>query len=413
MSAIIEPLQKELNLPEWARNVERSALQEMMDLCTKPDVISFALGLPATELFPQDDYAQAAIGVLAADPRALQYDPPHAPLKAHVRGLMKRRGVACDESQIFLTTGAQQGLSLLARLLLEPGGEVLLEEMTYTGLQQVITPFRPRIHTVPTDPETGIDVDAVAALLEGGARPAFIYTVTDGHNPLGIGMSAAKRRRLVELARRHRVPVIEDDAYGFISYEGESEPPMRALDDDWVFYVGSFSKILAPALRVGWLVVPESLTRGLSVVKESSDINTATFSQRTVAAYLEAGHHVRHIETVRDAYRARRDAMAEALRRHFPEGARWHTPASGVFMWVELPDAVDTGELLRAAVIDEKVAYIPGNVFCVNGTRLGSNCMRLNFTHCKPGQIEEGIARLGRVVKRALAPDLETAPAAS
>jgi 2-aminoadipate transaminase len=406
MSATIETQREELNLPEWARNVERSALQEMMDICTQPDVISFALGLPATELFPQEDYAQAAIGVLAADPRALQYDPPHEPLKGHVRALMARRGVECDESQIFLTSGAQQGLSLLARLLLEPGGEVLLEEMTYTGLQQVITPFRPRIHSVPTDPETGMDVEAVAALLEAGARPSFVYTVTDGHNPLGLGMSAAKRRRLVELARRYRVPVIEDDAYGFISYEGDPEPPMRALDDDWVLYVGSFSKILAPSLRVGWLVVPEALTRALSVVKESSDINTATFAQRTVSAYLGAGRHVRHIETIRDFYRERRDAMASALSRHFPEGARWRTPASGVFMWVELPGAIDTGELLRESVLEEKVAYVPGNIFCVNGTRLGSNCMRLNFSHCRPAQIEEGIARLGAVVKRALTRNL-------
>lgn len=403
MSATIESTREDLHLPEWARGVERSALQEMMNLCTRPDVISFALGLPATELFPQDDYAQAAIGVLAADPRALQYDPPHEPLKAQVRALMRRRGVECDESQIFLTSGAQQGLSLLARLLLEPGGEVLLEELTYTGLQQVITPFRPHIRTVPTDPETGMDVEAAAALLEGGARPAFVYTVTDGHNPLGLGMSAAKRRRLVELARLHRVPVIEDDAYGFISYDGDPEPPMRALDGEWVLYVGSFSKILAPALRVGWLVVPEALTRALSVVKESSDINTATFAQRTVSAYLGAGHHVRHIQTIRDFYRERRDAMASALRAHFPEGARWHTPPGGVFMWVELPEALDAGELLREAVVEGKVAYVPGNAFCVNGTRLGSNCMRLNFSHCRPEQIEEGIARLGALVKRALA----------
>lgn len=403
MSATIESPRENVKLPEWARGVERSALQEMMDLCTRPDVISFALGLPATELFPQDDLAKAAIGVLAADPRALQYDPPHGPLKAHVRALMRRRGVECDESQIFLTSGAQQGLSLLARLLLEPGGEVLLEELTYTGLQQVVAPFRPRILSVPTDPETGMDVEAVAALLEGGARPAFVYTVTDGHNPLGLGMSAAKRRRLVEIARRHRVPVIEDDAYGFISYDGDPEPPMRALDDEWVLYVGSFSKILAPALRVGWLVVPEELTRSLSVVKESSDINTSTFAQRTVSAYLDAGHHVRHIETVRDAYRERRDAMASALRRHFPEGARWHTPSGGVFMWIELPEALDAGELLRGAVLEEKVAYVPGNAFCVNGTRLGSNCMRLNFSHCQPVQIAEGVARLGALIERALA----------
>ena len=269
MSLTIAPPQEEITLSSWAQNVERSPLQEMMDLTAQPDIISFALGLPAAELFPRDHYADAVTRVLAADNRALQYGQPCKPLKKHVQELMRKRGVTCRMSQIFLTTGAQQGLSLMARVLLNPGSQVLFEEMSYPGFQQVILPFKPQILTVPTDLDTGMDVNAVSSLLESGAHPAFIYTVTDGHNPLGVGMSVSKRRQLVELARRYQVPIIEDDAYGLIYYGEDSVAPMRAWDERWVCYVGSFSKMLAPALRVGWLVVPEELMLPLSVVSAS------------------------------------------------------------------------------------------------------------------------------------------------
>lgn len=403
MTLTIVPPREEITLSSWAQNVERSALQEMLALTAQPDIISFALGLPAAELFPRDHYAEAVKRVLTADNRALQYGPPCQPLKKHVQELMRKRGVTCQTSQIFLTTGAQQGLSLMARVLLNPGSGVLFEEMSYPGFQQVILPFKPQIITVPTDLDTGMDVDAVAEMLESGARPAFIYTVTDGHNPLGVGMSVAKRRQLVELARHYQAPIVEDDAYGLIYYGENSVAPMRALDERWVCYVGSFSKILAPALRVGWLVVPEELMLSLSVVKESSDIDTATLDQRAIAAYLDSGHHEQHLQRVRREYRTRRDAMVAALKRHLPKGTLWNTPSSGFFLWVELPESVNASELLKLAVMEERVAFIPGNAFGVNRSVLGSNCMRLNFSHHRLDLIEEGIARIGRAVKKSLA----------
>jgi len=178
---------------------------------------------------------------------------------------------------------------------------------------------------------------------------------------------------------------------------------MRALDERWVCYVGSFSKILAPALRVGWLVVPEELMLSLSVVKESSDIDTATLAQRAIAAYLDSGHHEQHLQKVRREYRTRRDAMVDALDRHLPKGTLWNTPSSGFFLWVELPEGVNASELLKLAVMEERVAFIPGNAFGVNSGVPGSNCMRLNFSHHSLDLIEEGIARLGRAVKKSLA----------
>lgn len=384
-------------LARWARDLRRSALQVMLAEASRPGVLSFALGLPAPELFPAADFARSVEHVLAADPGALQYGPPSGRLKRQVVELMARRGVACREGQVFLTSGAQQGISILTRLLLDPGGAALTEEMAYTGLQQVLEPFRPEIITVPTDRATGIDVDGVEKVLAGGARPAFIYAISSGHNPLSVSMSLDKRRRLAGLAGRYGVPVVEDDPYGFLCYEEAPPPPIKVFDAEWVFYVGSFSKILAPALRVGWLVVPEELIPPLSIIKESCDIDTSTLAQRAVSHYLGEGHLAPHLERLRGEYRARRDAMLRALGEHFPAGARWGVPDSGIFIWVEMPGATDTVALLRQALERERVAFIPGRAFSVGGREAARNCLRLNFSNCPPAVIEEGIARLGRV----------------
>ena len=388
-----------LRLAEWARRSGTSALQTMLSVGTRPGTISFALGLPAPEFFPSEEYGRAAAAVLAEDPRALQYSPPCAPLQAHVAALMAQRGVACAPEQVFLTTGAQQGISLLARLLLEPGGEIITDTLCYTGLQQAVEPFAPRFLTVPTDLDTGMDVDAVEALLAGGARPAFIYAVPDGHNPLAVSMSAEKRVRLVEVARRYGVPVVEDDPYGFLAYDGAPAHPLRALERDWVFYVGSFSKVLAPALRLGWIIVPQELVRLLAISKEASDINTATLAQRGAARFFDGGHLPAHLAMLRREYRLRRDTMLAALEKHFPAGTRWRKPSAGVFIWVELPEGTDAGEVLRVAIEQEGVVFVPGHAFAADGSRTASNCMRLNFSHSTPEAIEEGIARLGRALR--------------
>ncbi|HWW74431.1 MAG TPA: PLP-dependent aminotransferase family protein [Pyrinomonadaceae bacterium] len=387
----------EIALAGWTRSIKRSALQDMLVAASRPGILSFALGLPAAELFPAADYSEAVARVLAADERAMQYSPPFRPLKQHVVSLMAQRGVECREEQVFLTAGAQQGVNLLARLLLEPGSKVLVEEMAYTGCQQVLQASQADILTVPTDFRTGIDVDAVEGLLEGGERPAMLYVVPDGHNPLAVSMSREKRVRLAELARAYRVPVIEDDAYGFLNYESPL-PPLRAFEDRWVFYVGTFSKIMAPALRTGWVVVPESLTPHLAVIKEASDIDTATLSQRAISAYLDAGHLPAHLDKLRREYRRRRDAMLGALRTHFPAGARWETPTAGLFIWVELPEGVDSGELLKAAIETEQVAFIPGHAFCVGDGHRAPNRMRLNFSNSSVERIEDGVRRLARAL---------------
>lgn len=389
-------LQASAELAGWARGLKPSALQQMLVATARPGIISFALGMPAVELFPTEAIADAAERVLSMNAGALQYSPPIQSLKQHVRELMKRRGVDCREEQIFLTAGAQQGMSLLSRLLLEPGGSVITEELIYSGFQQVLDPFQPQVLTVSTDAETGMDVDAVAQYLNDGARPSFIYSITDGHNPLSVRLSLSKRKRLVELAEQYHVPIVEDDAYGFLCYE-DPLPPLRALSDVSVFYVGSFSKILAPALRVGWLVVPEELILPLSVIKESTDIDAAPFSQRIVNAYLDTGELPAQIDMLRTQYGLRRDTMLRVLAENFPDAARWTRPDCGFFVWVELPSTVDVDELFRKAIEEEHVAFIPGHAFSVNNKR--SSTLRLNFSHPTTAQIEEGIPRLARVLK--------------
>ncbi len=387
-------------LAEWTRGIGPSIIGKMLNVMGRPGITSFALGLPAPELFPVEAYAEAATRVLRGDPGALQYTAPYAPLREQIAELMARRGIDCRPEQVFVTTAAQQGLSLLAHLFLNPGGQIICERLVYSGFQQAVAPLSPEILAVDTDPETGIDVDAVEALLEGGARPAFIYVISDGHNPLGVSVSLEKRVRLVNLAHRFGVPIIEDDAYGFLNYGDAPTPPMRSMDDRWVFYVGSFSKVMAPGFRVGWLLVPDTLLPALGNAKDGSDINTSTFSQRLVSAYLETGHFPAHMEAVRAAYRERRDAIASSLARSFGPAARWTVPQSGALLWLDVGEGIDTTALLRSAVEEESVAYVPGEAFAVDGSRAGSSCMRLNFSKPSVDEISSGIERLARICAR-------------
>lgn len=393
---------EELRLARSVAEVNLSGLREVMNLATRPGVLSLAVGLPAPDLFPMAALSVAATHLLATDPGSLQYSVPLQPLKEQIVDLMAMRGVRVRPEQVFLTTGSQQAMDLLCRLLVDPGAQVMLEETVYDGIQLAVKRHEPEILTVTTDPETGIDVDQVESLLVRGARPCFLYVITDGHNPLGVSMTLEKRHRLVELARTYGVPILEDDAYGFLYYGGKPEPPLRALDADWVFYMGSFSKILAPALRAGWAIIPEELTPRLSMLKHGADIDSPSFSFRTISAYLQAGGMPAHLEDIRAEYRRRRDATLSALERHFPREVRWNHPTSGMFVWVELPREMDATALLRTAVETEQVAFAPGSIFACNAGRHANHCIRLSFGNNTPSRLEEGISRLGRVIKATL-----------
>lgn len=386
----------------WTQTMQRSVLRQMLAVVSRPGILSFAGGLPAPELFPADDYRAALDHVLLTDRGALQYGPPFRPLKAHIVRLMAAHSVDCSEEQVFLTTGAQQALDVLSRLFLDDHGEVLLEEIVYTGIQQAVAPMQPHILPVATDLETGIDVDQVEAYLLDGHRPAFLYIIPDAHNPLGVSISVEKRQRLAELAVAHNLPILEDDPYGMLSYDGRMLPPVRAYNDSHVFYIGSFSKILAPALRLGWMIVPEGLVQKVTVIKEAADLESSALTQRAVAAYLDAGHLPAHVERLRSEYAVRRDAMLEALERWMPAGVSWTQPRAGMFIWLRLPEGIDTAELLPVAVEQEQVAFIPGYAFAHSGAA-AANYMRLNFSNCCLSDIHDGIGRLASVIDAALA----------
>ncbi len=390
-------LKSDISSADWTHGMKRSVLRQMIAVTAQPGILSFAGGLPAPELFPNEAFAEAMAQVLR-DPLSLQYGPPQAALKAQIVSLMAQRGVTCAPEQVFITTGAQQGLDVLTRFLLNPGGTMLLENIVYTGAQQVLAPFQPRILTVPTDLATGMDVDAIEAHLARGERPAYLYSITEAHNPLGVSLSQAKRHQLVEVAQQYGVPIVEDDPYGFLMYDDQPLPPLRALDETQVIYLGSFSKILAPALRLGWMVAPVDLIPKLTVVKEMGDLESSVLIQRAAATFLASGHFPEHLARLKAEYRRRRDTMLTALDAHFPTEARWTRPRGGMFIWVELPGHVDTAALLEVAIAQEKVAFIPGHAFGVE-PGCGRNSLRLNFSNATPDKIEDGIARLGRVIR--------------
>lgn len=385
-------------LAAWTRTSAPSALREILPLLSRPGLLSFAVGLPAADLLPAADYMLATGRVLEADPSPLQYGVPYAPLKRQIVSLMAARGVECREEQVFLTTGAQQGMSLLARLLLDDGGRVAVEATVYDGIHYAVKPFRPDFVTVPSDAD-GLDLDALEALLEEGVRPAFLYVIPEGHNPLGVSLSLERRLRLVELARRFALPVVEDDAYGFLRYDGAPLPPLRALDADWVLYVGSFSKILAPGLRVGWMIVPEALVPALSILKHGSDLDVTTLAQRSLSSYLETGAFPAHLARLQAEYRTRRDAMLDTLERCFPRSVHWTRPAGGMFVWVSLPAGSDSVDLLRRAVASQQVAFVPGAAFCARDPEQAGHCLRLCFASLPAERIEEGVSRLGRLLE--------------
>jgi 2-aminoadipate transaminase len=378
-------------------------MRELMPLTARPDIISFAGGLPAPDLFPVDEYRDCLDHVLTTEGRrAMQYGPPYAPLKEALASLMQLRGVEAEPDDIFITNGAQQGLSVVSQLLLNPDSPVIVEQIAFTGVGQVIQERQAMPLTVGTDLDDGMDVDNVEYLLKLTGQVRAIIEVPDFHNPLGVSLAVESRTRLVDLSYRFRTPIVEDDPYGLLRYEGENIPPLKSHDvDGGVIYLGSFSKILAPGLRLGWMIAPRGALSKLTVIKESQDLETSQLTQRAVAEFVQRGLLASHIEKLKTAYEVRRRTMLAALDREFPPEAKWSKPKGGIFIWVTLPEGVDTLDLLPIAVEQEKVAFIPGYAFGINGG--GESSMRLNFSNATPELIGEGIKRLGKIVRAAVA----------
>lgn len=378
--------------------LKRSVMRDLLKLAVAPDIISLAGGLPAGELLPVDELRQCVDAVLRRDGmRAMQYSPMHEPLREWIAGYMARRGVDCRPEQVFITNGAQQGLAILSRLFLDPGEPAVIEAVTFTGVQQVTGGRGAIVRTIPTDLATGADVDALEMAFRQRPRPRLAVIIPDFHNPLGVSLSAEKRLRIAELAARYGVPVVEDDPYSALRFAGQPLPPIKAYDQDGlVFYLGSFSKILAPTARLGWIVAPAALLPKVTVLRESIDLESSTLIQRAVSLFLEQGLLDAHLARFNAANRLRRDALFAALEQHLGDVATWTRPEGGLFTWVTLPPAVDAWDMLADAV-ERQVAYVPGAAFAVEGGY--RNTLRLNFSNVRPELIPVAVARLAEVVR--------------
>lgn len=395
-----------------ARGMKSSALRELLKLIEDPEIISFAGGLPAPEVFPAAEIEAATRRVLAEHAAsALQYGATegYLPLRELLVRHMARYGILVTPANVLVTSGAQQALDLVGKLFVNSGDHLLTEEPTYVGALQAFTAYQAQYLTVPID-EQGLRTDRLEEALRAG--PKFLYVLPNFQNPGGVTLSLERRWRLVELASRYGTPIVEDDPYGQLRYEGSHLPPLVKIDAEHhgsacpghpyrggVIYLGSLSKTLAPGLRIGWMVAPEEVVSRLVQMKQGMDLHTSTFGQMVAYEVARGGFLDHHVRRVREVYRARRDAMLAALARHVPPCVRWTHPQGGLFLWATLPERFDTAELLKDA-LKEKVAFVPGTSFHPNGG--GRNTMRLNFSYSRPELIEEGIRRLGGVIARRL-----------
>ncbi len=382
-----------------------SAIREILKVTESPEIISFAGGLPAPELFPLETLAHAAATLFATEgAAALQYSTTegYPPLREWVCGhLRKTVGLAATPDQVLITHGSQQGLDLVAKVLLDPGDIVLVENPAYLGALQVFQAYEAHVIGVPAD-EHGLRSDALRELLRTSPRrPKLLYLIPNFQNPSGTSLAATRRAEIVGLAAEFGVPLLEDDPYGELRYSGQPSPALGALPGARdCLYLGTASKILAPGLRVAWLVAPNHrVYEQLVTAKQAADLHTSTFAQRLLGQCLRQPDFLStHVARLCTVYAERRDAMLAALEKHLPDGCTWTQPDGGLFLWVTLPAHLDTTPLLRVAAAAH-VAFVPGASFWVGPPR--HNTMRLNFSNASTDRIEAGIARLGQVIAAA------------
>ncbi|HEY7543809.1 MAG TPA: PLP-dependent aminotransferase family protein [Blastocatellia bacterium] len=395
---------KENRSPRLARRISRmgvSAVREILKVTERPDIISFAGGLPAPELFPVEALARAHADVFAREgAAAMQYSTTEGwrPLREWIVARMNGRGCNVTADRVIITSGSQQGIDLAARIFLDTGDTIIVENPSYVAALQVFKGYGAEMITVDCDDE-GVRVDQVERAIRE-SNPKFIYVIPDFQNPTGTSLSLERRKRLVDIARRYQVPIVEDDPYGELRYRGERLPSLASLDEDgWVIHLSTFSKTISPGMRIGWVIASEEIIHALIIAKQASDLHTSTIEQRAAARLLEDFDYDSHLAHLCRVYGERCAAMLASLEAHFPREARWTRPDGGLFLWVELPEGV-SGEELLADSLKEKVAFVPGTSFFARDAR--SNFIRLNFSNRQPDMIDEGIRRISNALKRRL-----------
>lgn len=387
-----------------------SAIRELLKLSALPDVISFAGGLPAAEVFPIEKFKESADIVLSEmGEKALQYGTTEGfqPLREMIAENATKYGIQISADNVMITSGSQQALDLLGRIFINRGDRVLVESPTYLGAIQAWNAYGVKYVTIPFD-DDGMQTDLLESRLRTGLK--FIYVLPNFQNPTGVTLARERRKALVEMANNYGVPIVEDDPYGQLRYEGEHLPPVVVMDDEIrakefpiysgnVIYTSTFSKILAPGLRLAWVVAPEDVIKKMVQAKQGCDLHTSTFNQYLAYQVANGDWIKTHIRSIRQTYKERRDVMLKALEDNMPEEVHWTRPAGGLFLWATFPESIDTNTLFKSA-IKEKVAFVPGGSFHPQGG--GENTMRLNFSNSKPELIVEGIKRLAKVIKKNL-----------
>jgi 2-aminoadipate transaminase len=381
--------------------MKSSVVRDLMSVIGRSDVISFGGGLPFTGGLPPEDINAVMCSVMDKGmAEAFQYGETEGrdELKRELVGIMRQEGIDADPDHVQITTGSQQALDLLARILIDSGDGIIVEGPTYLGALAAFRPVGPRITTIHLDTE-GLPVDDLERALDDweGPPPKFVYVVPNFHNPAGVTMSTERRARLLELAEERDLLIVEDNPYGLLRFEGEPAEPMAAAGSRHVLYLGTLSKIVSPGIRIGWAYGPGPIIDRLATLKQGADLCSSPLNQMFAEEYIRLGYWQKNLEALKPIYLSRRNAMLRALEKNFPEGSRWTTPQGGLFIWVTLPEFLDTDKMLPLA-INQKVAYVPGTAFYADGT--GANQMRLNFSYADEDLIAEGIKRLGKVIRK-------------
>jgi 2-aminoadipate transaminase len=384
-------------------NIKRSAIRDLLKITRQPDIISFGGGLPSPDTFPVKEMEEISCQLLREKGTvALQYGPTEGEpaLREEIAKWMRREKATVTPENILVTSGSQQGLDIVSKVFLDPNDIIIVEMPSYMGGLQAFNAYRAKLVGVPQDNE-GMRVDllekALVKLDRHSRKPKFIYVVPDFQNPSGVTMTLERRKRLLELAHEHEVPMIEDSPYRDLRFAGDFVPMIYSLDkENYVIALGTFSKLLCPGLRLAWITAPTEWMERMVAAKQSMDLSSPIFTQLMVAEYLKRGLLPQQVEQIRKLYAKKRGVMINALQRYMPKGVEWTEPEGGLFLWVKLPKRMDTTALFPKAV-ENKVAYVIGSAFHCNGK--GQNTMRLNFSYPSEAQIEEGIKRLAKMIR--------------
>ncbi|MHB1389738.1 MAG: aminotransferase-like domain-containing protein [Thermoleophilia bacterium] len=385
-----------------------SVMRDLMAVVAMPDVISLAGGLPSTESFPAKVLAQVTHEVsMQSSAAALQYGPTEGldETKRNIIKVMAAENTLADIDNIIVTTGGQQAIDLVCRILLDPGDIVIAEAPTYPGAIPSLCSFEADVIQIPLDND-GMRTDLLRAEIErlrkAGTKPKFVYTIPDFHNPAGVSLSLERRLEMVAMAKEYELIILEDNPYGQLRFEGEHLPTLYSLDDDNnVIYISTFSKIISPGIRLGWLVAPTPILQKVNMGKQAADLCPSTLAQMIVNQYFHDARWQDYVEKVTAVYHKRRDAMLAALEEHFPPEATWTHPQGGFYVWATLPEYLDTADLLALAIEEQKVAFVPGSGAWIDGS--GKHHMRLSFSGVSEEKITEGIKRLAKVIKEQMA----------